>query len=105
MALSDLMIDTFAAESAVLRARQAAVAGGAMASLHADAAIVIAHDAGLRAEAIARTLLGSILDGDDQRMALAGLRRILKVPPANTTAARRRIAEAVLSKRAYPFSE
>jgi len=105
MALSDLMIDTFAAESAVLRARQAAVAGGAMASLHADAAIVIAHDAGLRAEAIARTLLGSILEGDDQRMALAGLRRILKVPPANTTAARRRIAEAVLSKRAYPFSE
>ena len=105
MALSDLMIDAFAAESSVLRARQAAAAGGAMASLHADAASVIAHDAGLRAEMISRTLVGSILEGDSQRMALAGLRRILKVPAVNTTAARRRIAEAVLAKRAYPFSE
>ena len=105
MALSDLMIETFATESAVLRARQAAAAGGAMAALHADAAVVIAHDAGLRAEVIARTFVGSILEGDAQRTALAGLRRVLKVPPANTTAARRRIAEAVRSKRAYPFSE
>jgi len=105
MALSDLIIETFAAESAVLRARQAAADGGSMASLHADAATVIAHDAGLRAETIARTLVGSILEGDAQRMALAGLRRVLKVPAANTTAARRRIAEAVLAKRAYPFSE
>ena len=105
MTLSDLMIDTFAAESCVLRARQASAAGGSLASLHADAAAVIAHDAGLRAEMLSRTLVGSILEGDAQRMALAGLRRILKVPPANTTAARRRIAEAVLAKRAYVFSE
>ena len=105
MALSDLMIEAFAAESSVLRARQAAAAGGAMASLHADAAMVIAHDAGLRAETISRTLVGSILEGDAQRTALAGLRRVLKVAPANTMAARRRIAEAVLSKRAYPYSE
>jgi alkylation response protein AidB-like acyl-CoA dehydrogenase len=105
MALSDLMIDTFAADCAVLRARQAAAAGGTMAARHADAATVIAHDAGLRAELIARTLFGSMLDGDAQRTALAGLRRVLKVPPANTTSARRRIAEAVLSKRAYPYSD
>jgi alkylation response protein AidB-like acyl-CoA dehydrogenase len=105
MALSDLMIEAFATESAVLRARQAAAAGGGLAALHADAAVVIAHDAGLRAEVIARTLIGSMLEGDAQRTALAGLRRVLKVPPANTTAARRRIAEAVRSKRAYPFSE
>jgi alkylation response protein AidB-like acyl-CoA dehydrogenase len=105
MALSDLMIEAFAAESCVLRARQAAAAGGAMVSLHADAAMVIAHDAGLRAETVARTLVGSILEGDGQRTALAGLRRVLKVAPANTIAARRRIAEAVLSKRAYPYSE
>src|SRR5262245_7350321 len=105
MALSDLIIEAFAAESAVLRARQAAAAGGSMASLHCDAATVIAHDAGLRAETTARTLVGSMLDGDAQRMALAGLRRVLKVPPINATAARRRIAEAVLAKRAYPFSE
>ena len=105
MMLSDLMIEAFAAESATLRAAQAAAAGKPSASLHADAAIVIAHDAGLRAEAIARTLLGSMLTGDALRTSLAGLRRVLKVPPVNTIAARRRIADAVLSRRAYPFNE
>jgi hypothetical protein len=105
MALSDLMIEAFTAESATLRAAHAVAAGLPAASLHADAATVVAHDSGLRADVIARTLLGSMLAGDAQRTALAGLRRVLKVPPANTIAARRRIAEAVLSKRAYPFSE
>ncbi len=105
MMLSDLMLEAFAAESATLRATQAMSAGLPSAALHADAAVVIAHDSGLRAETIARTLLGSMLTGDAQRTALAGLRRVLKVPPANTVAARRRIADAVVSRRAYPFSE
>jgi hypothetical protein len=104
MALSDLIIDAFAVESAALRAAQAASASHPLAALHADAASVIAHDAGLRAEATARTLLGSMLAGDAQRTALAALRRVLKVPPVDTVAARRRIADVVSSRRAYPFS-
>jgi alkylation response protein AidB-like acyl-CoA dehydrogenase len=103
MALSDLMIEAFSAESAVLRASQAAATGHPLASLHADAAVVVAHDAGLRAEAIARTLLGSMLEGDAQRTALAGLRRVLKVAPVNTMAARRRLADVIVEKEAYPF--
>jgi alkylation response protein AidB-like acyl-CoA dehydrogenase len=104
MSLSDLVIEAFAAESAALRAAQAAGASHPLAGLHADAASVIAHDAGLRAEAIARTLLGSMLTGDALRTSLAGLRRVLKVPAVNTVAARRRIADAVSARRAYPFA-
>ena len=37
------------------------------------------------------------------RPSLAGLRRILKVAPVNTVAARRRIADAVTERRAYVF--
>jgi hypothetical protein len=107
MALSDLMLDTFACETAVLRAMGSGgngVAGGLQpAGLHADAATVIAHDAGLHAEMTARTLLGGMLSGDAQRTALAGLRRILKVPPVNTIAARRRIADAITSRLDYPY--
>ena len=103
MALSDLMIDAFAAESVVLRAAQAVTDSHPLKDLHADAAAVLAHDAGLRSEMTARTLLGSMLSGDAQRTSLAGLRRILKVPPVNTIAARRRIADAISGKRAYPF--
>ncbi len=104
MALSDLLIEAFAAESAALRASQAAAASHAAAAIQADAAAVIAHDAGLRAEATARTLFASMLTGDSLRTSLAALRRVLKVPPVNTVAARRRIADAVTARRAYPFS-
>jgi len=103
MSLSDLMLEAFTAESAVLRAAQAAAANHPLAPLHADAAVVITHDAGLRAEMGARTLLASMQTGDALRTSLAGLRRILKVPPVNTIAARRRIADAVSARRAYVF--
>ena len=103
MSLTDLMIDTFLVDSSVLRAEQAQAASSAMAALHADAASVIAHDAGLRADATARTLLASMQEGDGLRTSLAGLRRILKVAPVNTVAARRRIADAVTERRAYVF--
>ena len=104
MALADLMIDAFAVDSATLRAGQAAAMSHPLATLHADAAGIIAHDAGLRAETTARTLFGSLLEGDTQRRALAALGRVLTVPPVNTIAARRRIADVVTSRRAYPFS-
>jgi alkylation response protein AidB-like acyl-CoA dehydrogenase len=104
MLISDIMMDTFLAESAVLRARQAATTSKASASIHADAAAVFAHDAGLRCDMAARALLASMTTGDTLRTSLAALRRLLKVAPLNTVAARRRIAAAVREKKAYPFS-
>ena len=103
MLLSDIVMDTFAAESVTLRAAQARSAGAPNAELHAAAADVFVHDAALRIEVAARTLLGSMLAGDAQRTALAGLRRILKPAPMNTIALRRLVADAVTSKRGYPF--
>jgi alkylation response protein AidB-like acyl-CoA dehydrogenase len=101
--LSDIVMDTFAADSVTLRAVQATRTGAPDAELHAAAADVFVHDAALRIEAAARTLLGSLLAGDAQRTALAGLRRILKPAPMNTIALRRLIADAVANKRGYPF--
>ena len=104
MLLSDIMMEAFAAESATLRALSAEAAAHPLAALQAEAAAVAAHDSGLRAEASARTLLGSMLSGDALRTSLAGLRRILKVPPTNTVAARRRLADAMAERRGYPFA-
>jgi hypothetical protein len=42
--------------------------------------------------------------GDEQRTMLAALKRILKVGPINTVAARRRIADAVTEKKGYIFA-
>jgi alkylation response protein AidB-like acyl-CoA dehydrogenase len=104
MSLADVIIDVFVAESAVLRAEQAAGARATTAALQADAASVYAHDAGLRVETSVRTLLAALGEGDTLRTTLAALRRLMKVPPVNTVAARRRIADAVIAKRAYLFA-
>ena len=103
MHLSDLILEAYAAESSTLRAIAAAQSRHNAAALHADAASVEAHDAGLRAEAIARTVLAGLQQGDALRTSLAGVRRLLKVPPTDTIAARRRIADAIGGSRGYPF--
>jgi hypothetical protein len=103
MHLSDILLDTFAAESAELRAAQAAASGLPTAALQAAAASVFIYDAGLRIDTRARTLISAMLTGDDERTALAGLRRVLKVGSVNTIAERRRIANAVVEKKAYVF--
>ena len=90
MHLADITIDVFSAESAVLRAQAAAASTAPRASLHADAARVFVNDASMRIEASARQALAAMLEGDALRTMLAALRRVLKVTPINTVAARRR---------------
>jgi alkylation response protein AidB-like acyl-CoA dehydrogenase len=96
--LADLIIDTFAAESAVLRAQAAG------ASLHEDAARVFVSDAALRVEATAKQVLAAIAEGDVLRTNLAALRRLLKVTPVDTVAARRRLADDAVGRGAYGFA-
>jgi hypothetical protein len=102
--LADLCIDTYAAESAVLRAVAAATAAPAEAGLHADAAAVYTHEAAGRVELNARAALAAMAEGDTLRTLLAALRRLLRIVPANTVAMRRRLADATVAKGAYLFS-
>ena len=103
MHLADITIDVFSAESAVLRARAAADRRAARADLHADAARVFVNDAALRIDASARQALAAVVDGDALRTMLAALRRLLKVTPINTVAARRRLADETVSRGGYPL--
>jgi len=103
MHLADIAIDVFSAESAVLRAQAASAAGGSRAPLHVDAARVFVNDAALRIDASARQALAATVDGDTLRTMLAALRRLLKVTPINTVAARRRLADAAVERGGYPI--
>jgi len=103
MSLSDLIIDAFAAESAVLRASQTSSSGHPLAALHGDAADVIGHDAIARARSTTSTLLASMFEGPELQKQLDVLGTVLQSRPMNTVAASRRIADAVVSRRAYPF--
>lgn len=102
MLVSDLIIDTFAVESVALRA--AARDGDGATTLHADAATVFAHDAALRARTVAATAIGALAEGDAARQALDRIDRILPSQPIDTITPRRRIAQAVIDRRRYPFS-
>ena len=99
--VADILIDTFAAESAVVRAAQAATEAPTTAGLQTDAASVYVSDAASRVESAARSALAAMAEGDTLRMHLAALRRLLKVTPVNTVVMRRRLADAVLDRAGY----
>ena len=100
--LADIIIDAYAAESAVLRALAARETPDA--ALHAAAAVVVTHEAAGRIELAARAALAALGEGDTLRTHLAALRRLLKLTPANLVARRRLLADAAVARAAYPFA-
>jgi hypothetical protein len=100
---ADILIDTFAAESAVLRALQAATEAPNTVALQHDAACVYVSDAAGRIETDARSALAAMAEGDMLRTQLAALRRLLKVTPVDTVVRRRRLADAVVDRAGYMF--
>jgi alkylation response protein AidB-like acyl-CoA dehydrogenase len=98
---ADILMDTYAAESAVLRARAATGLGADRAALHQAAARLFTNDAAQRIEHAARSALAGMAEGDTLRTLLAALRRFLKTSPVNTVALRRQLAEATVEKQRY----
>jgi hypothetical protein len=98
---ADILIDTYAGESAVLRAQRAGAADPRRSDLHIAAARVFVHDAGLRVDACARSALSAMAEGDTLRTLLAALRRVLKLTPVNTVALRRTLADTAVAEGKY----
>jgi alkylation response protein AidB-like acyl-CoA dehydrogenase len=103
MHVADIVMDTFAAESAVLRAMAASREHSPRATLHSDAARVFVNDAAMRIEASARQALSAMVEGDTLRTMLAALRRLSKVAPINTVSLRRRLADEAVASGGYVF--
>jgi alkylation response protein AidB-like acyl-CoA dehydrogenase len=98
---ADILIDIYASESAVLRAREASSSREPTADLHVKAARVYVNDAAQRVESAAKSALAAMAEGDTLRTLLAALRRVLKASPVNTVAMRRALAEAVVARGGY----
>jgi len=103
-AAADILIDIYAAESAVLRARDAVASGRSDAALHEAAARTFVNDATQRVQAAATNALAAMAEGDTLRTLLAALRRVLKATPINTVALRRTLADATVSRGSYIVS-
>src|SRR6202795_5070782 len=102
-ALSDIVMDVYAMESALRRAQKSSASRGESASAMVDAARAFIYDAMDRVEKQARTALAGTVDGDTLVTQLAVLRRFAKHSPLDTIALRRRVADAVLAQDRYPF--
>jgi alkylation response protein AidB-like acyl-CoA dehydrogenase len=101
---SNIIMDVYAMESAILRAQKlAASQGEEAAALNLDMVRVFCNDAVERVEAEAKNTLAAIAEGDELRTLLAALKRFTKHTPSNTVAARRRVADAMIKANRYVY--
>jgi alkylation response protein AidB-like acyl-CoA dehydrogenase len=101
---ADVAMDTYALESAVLRAqKRAAAQGEERARLQEAAARCFAQDALDRIELSGRRILAAVGEGDLLRSYLGALKRFTKRETLNTIELRRTLAKAALEQGAYPL--
>jgi len=104
-AIADMTIETYAMESAVLRAQKiVASKGEAGASLAVAMTRVYLSQAMEKIEAAARKVIAAVADGDMLRTQLAILRRLAKYQPFNTIALRQHIAHKMIERGKYTLA-
>ena len=104
-AIADMVIETYAIESAVLRAQKIALAGGeSAASLPIAMARVYLSGAMEKIEAAAKKIIAAVAEGDMLRTQLAILRRLAKHEPFNTIALRQQIAQKMIERGKYSLA-
>ncbi len=104
MYLADMLIETYVAESVLLRVEKVALEhNDEQAALKADMARVYIFDAAERIYSAGRNALNSFAEGDERRMMMMGLKRFTKVDDFNTVAARRKVADKLIEANKYCF--
>ena len=101
-AASDIIMEIYGMESAILRTEKfIAGRGEAACANHIDATRTFVNDSISRVEQHAKIALAAMSEGDELRTMLAVLRRYMKYTPINTIAARRRIADSMIEAGKY----
>ncbi|MBP8244541.1 MAG: acyl-CoA dehydrogenase family protein, partial [Chitinophagaceae bacterium] len=91
MNISDMAIETFNAESVLLRVmKMVEEKGEANSQVYLDMMRTYLYDAADRVNKSGKDAINSFSDGDEQKMILIGLKRFTKAEPFNTKDARRR---------------
>jgi len=104
MNIADMAIETFHAESALLRVMKLVEKQGEAATLlQVDMVKTYLYDAADKINVSGKNALNSFAEGDELRMMHIGLKRFTKVEPFNTKDARRRICNKMLEANSYCF--
>jgi alkylation response protein AidB-like acyl-CoA dehydrogenase len=104
MNIADMSIDTYLAESALLRVIKLTERNGeAATALQTDIMHTFLYDAADRINKNGKDALNAFADGDELRMMHIGLKRFTKVDAFNSKAARRRIADKMIAEGDFCF--
>ena len=104
-AIADMTIETYAMESAVLRAQKIAeTKGEAAAAIPVAMTRVYLTQAMEKVESAAKKIIAAVADGDMLRTQLAILRRLAKYEPFNTIELRQEIAHKVIDRGKYTLA-
>jgi alkylation response protein AidB-like acyl-CoA dehydrogenase len=104
-AIADMTIETYAMESAVLRAQKIVeTKGEAAAALPIAMTRVYLSQAMEKVESAARKVIAAVADGDMLRTQIAILRRLAKHEPFNTVELRQQIAQTVIERGKYTLA-
>jgi hypothetical protein len=104
MNIADMAIETFNAESVLLRVmKMTELLGEAGCRHYADIMRTYLYDAADRINKSGKDAINAFAEGDEQRMLLMGLKRFTKAEPFNTKEARRRIADKMIEEKKYCY--
>jgi hypothetical protein len=104
MHIADMSIETFNAESALLRAMKLVdQRGEASCQFELDITRSYLYDAADHINKFGKDAINAFADGDEQRMMLLGLKRFTKVDAFNSKEAKRRIAAKLIADNKYPL--
>ena len=102
MNIADMAIQTFMAESTLLRViKTTDKQGAANTALQTDIMRCYLNDANDRLNKAGKEAINAFASGDEQRMMLLGLKRFTKTEPFNSKDARRRIADKMIAENKY----
>jgi alkylation response protein AidB-like acyl-CoA dehydrogenase len=104
-AIADMVIETYAMESATLRAQKiASTTGEAAAALPIAMARVYLSQAMEKIESAAKKIIAAVAEGDMLRTQVAILRRLSKREPFNTVELRQQIAQRMIERGKYALA-
>jgi len=101
--LADMIVQVYALESAILRARKLAEAKGSTSEVAAAMTGLLADESMGLAELAARRVLAACADGDLLRTQLAILRRLARFTPADAVGLSRTVARHCVQLERYPL--
>jgi alkylation response protein AidB-like acyl-CoA dehydrogenase len=104
MNIADMAIDTYHAESALLRLMKLADQRGIEAcSYESDIVQTFLYDSADKINKYGKDAINAFAEGDEQRMMLLGIKRFTKADAFNSKEARRRIADKLIADNGHPL--